>query len=165
MCLFDPCHLSDLPPLQSVWVKKGTMQWWKDWKPHKWINVHFALEQFSGPEGNKDGILFVYYNFYEEKKVCDCVCVCVCFPLISLSLFHLLLSPLLPTLSSTFMLLSMRSPSWFRCLAVTANTLLPSTLLSGPNRGGRSDWQQPQSWRCMTGYVRRVLYTCPGKKK
>lgn len=54
------------------------MQWWKDWKPHKWINVHFALEQFSGPEGNKDGILFVYYNFYEEKKVCVCVSACAC---------------------------------------------------------------------------------------
>ncbi|XP_054454751.1 tectonin beta-propeller repeat-containing protein 1 [Anoplopoma fimbria] len=53
---------------QSVWVKKGTMQWWRDWKPHKWIDVHFALEQFSGPEGNKDGILFIYYNFNEEKK-------------------------------------------------------------------------------------------------
>ena len=58
-----------LPSLQSVWVKKGTMQWWRDWKPYKWIDVHFALEQFSGPEGNKDGILFIYYNFYEEKKV------------------------------------------------------------------------------------------------
>lgn len=58
------------PPMQSVWVKKGTMQWWRDWKPHKWIDVHFALEQFSGPEGNKDGILFIYYNFHEEKKVC-----------------------------------------------------------------------------------------------
>lgn len=45
------------------------MQWWRDWKPHKWIDVHFALEQFSGPEGNKDGILFIYYNYYEEKKV------------------------------------------------------------------------------------------------
>ncbi|KAM9715861.1 tectonin beta-propeller repeat-containing protein 1 [Menidia menidia] len=53
---------------QSVWVKKGTMQWWRDWKPHKWIDVHFALEQFSGPEGDKDGILFIYYNYYEEKK-------------------------------------------------------------------------------------------------
>ncbi|KAA8581780.1 hypothetical protein FQN60_003361 [Etheostoma spectabile] len=53
---------------KSVWVKKGTMQWWRDWKPHKWIDVHFALEQFSGSEGNKDGILFIYYNFYEEKK-------------------------------------------------------------------------------------------------
>ncbi|KAM8729721.1 tectonin beta-propeller repeat-containing protein 1 [Acanthopagrus schlegelii] len=53
---------------QSVWVKKGTMQWWRDWKPYKWMDVHFALEQFSGPEGNKDGILFIYYNFYEEKK-------------------------------------------------------------------------------------------------
>uniref|UniRef100_A0A673WFA2 Tectonin beta-propeller repeat-containing protein 1 n=1 Tax=Salmo trutta TaxID=8032 RepID=A0A673WFA2_SALTR len=53
---------------QSVWVKKGTMQWWRDWKPHKWVDVRFALEQFSGPEGNQDGILFLYYNFNEEKK-------------------------------------------------------------------------------------------------
>ncbi|KAM6964116.1 tectonin beta-propeller repeat-containing protein 1 isoform 3-T3 [Tautogolabrus adspersus] len=53
---------------QSVWIKKGTMQWWRDWKPYKWMDVHFALEQFSGPEGDKDGILFIYYNFYEEKK-------------------------------------------------------------------------------------------------
>ncbi|MEQ2167632.1 hypothetical protein GOODEAATRI_006046 [Goodea atripinnis] len=54
---------------QSVWVKKGPMQWWRDWKPHKWIDVHFALEQFSGAEGDKDGILFIYYNYNEEKKV------------------------------------------------------------------------------------------------
>ncbi|XP_034425724.1 tectonin beta-propeller repeat-containing protein 1 isoform X1 [Hippoglossus hippoglossus] len=53
---------------QSVWVKKGTMQWWRDWKPHKWIDIQFALEQFSGPDGNKDGIMFIYYNFNEEKK-------------------------------------------------------------------------------------------------
>ncbi|KAK5615338.1 Tectonin beta-propeller repeat-containing protein 1 [Crenichthys baileyi] len=53
---------------QSVWVKKGPMQWWRDWKPHKWIDVHFALEQFSGAEGDKDGILFIYYNYNEEKK-------------------------------------------------------------------------------------------------
>ncbi|KAK1793893.1 hypothetical protein P4O66_010796, partial [Electrophorus voltai] len=54
---------------QSVWVKKGSMQWWRDWKPHKWVDVQFALEQFSGPEGHKDGILFIYYTFNEEKKV------------------------------------------------------------------------------------------------
>ncbi|XP_064178977.1 tectonin beta-propeller repeat-containing protein 1 isoform X2 [Anguilla rostrata] len=53
---------------QSVWVKKGTMQWWRDWKPHKWVDVRFALEQFSGTDGNKDGILFIYYTFNEEKK-------------------------------------------------------------------------------------------------
>ncbi|KAM4623995.1 tectonin beta-propeller repeat-containing protein 1 [Polymixia lowei] len=53
---------------QSVWVKKGTVQWWRDWKPHKWMDVRFALEQFSGPDGNKDGILFIYYSFNEEKK-------------------------------------------------------------------------------------------------
>lgn len=45
------------------------MQWWRDWKPYKWIDVQFALEQFSGPDGNKDGILFIYYNLHEEKKV------------------------------------------------------------------------------------------------
>ncbi|XP_077057240.1 tectonin beta-propeller repeat-containing protein 1 isoform X2 [Siphateles boraxobius] len=53
---------------QSVWVKKGNMQWWRDWKPHKWVDVQFALEQFSGAEGNKDGILFIYYTFNDEKK-------------------------------------------------------------------------------------------------
>ncbi|XP_038155641.1 tectonin beta-propeller repeat-containing protein 1 [Cyprinodon tularosa] len=53
---------------KSVWVKKGAMQWWRDWKPHKWVDVHFALEQFSGADGNKDGILFVYYNYHDEKK-------------------------------------------------------------------------------------------------
>lgn len=103
-------------------------------------------------------------TFMRRKRCVTKDCVCVCFPLIILSLFYLLLSLLPPMLSSTFMLSSMRSPSWFRCLVVTPNTLLPSTLLSGPNRGGQSDWQQPQSWRCMIGYVRRVLYTCPGKK-
>ncbi|XP_028670052.1 tectonin beta-propeller repeat-containing protein 1 [Erpetoichthys calabaricus] len=53
---------------QSVWVKKGNMQWWRDWKPNKWIDVQFALEQFSGAEGNRDGILFIYYMFNDEKK-------------------------------------------------------------------------------------------------
>lgn len=68
-----PSMSSNWPPLnfQSVWVKKGAMQWWRDWKPHKWIDVQFAFEQFSGPDGNKDGILFIYYNYNEEKKVRD----------------------------------------------------------------------------------------------
>ena len=60
------------------------MQWWRDWKPHKWIDVHFALEQFSGPEGNKDGILFIYYNFYEEKKVRKMCVGTICDSFISL---------------------------------------------------------------------------------
>lgn len=72
--------LDQILPLQSVWVKKGTMQWWRDWKPHKWIDVHFALEQFSGPEGNKDGILFIYYNYYEEKKVRSPYVLCFTVP-------------------------------------------------------------------------------------
>uniref|UniRef100_A0A8C9W4Q9 Tectonin beta-propeller repeat-containing protein 1 n=1 Tax=Scleropages formosus TaxID=113540 RepID=A0A8C9W4Q9_SCLFO len=53
---------------QTVWVKKGTMQWWRDWKPHKWVDVRFALEQYCGTDGSKEGILFIYYTFNEEKK-------------------------------------------------------------------------------------------------
>ncbi|XP_056153261.1 tectonin beta-propeller repeat-containing protein 1 [Lampris incognitus] len=54
---------------QAVWVKKGAMQWWRDWKPHKWVDVTFALEQFSGPDGDKDGVLFLYYtSLHQEKK-------------------------------------------------------------------------------------------------
>uniref|UniRef100_A0A4X1TU43 Tectonin beta-propeller repeat-containing protein 1 n=1 Tax=Sus scrofa TaxID=9823 RepID=A0A4X1TU43_PIG len=42
---------------QSVWVKTGALQWWCDWKPHKWVDVRVALD-----------ILFVYYVVHEEKK-------------------------------------------------------------------------------------------------
>lgn len=54
---------------QSVWVKTGVLQWWCDWKPHKWVDVRVALEQFTGHDGARDGILFVYYVVHEEKKV------------------------------------------------------------------------------------------------
>ncbi|ELK17408.1 Tectonin beta-propeller repeat-containing protein 1 [Pteropus alecto] len=53
---------------QSVWVKTGTLQWWCDWKPHKWMDVRVALEQFTGHDGARDGILFIYYVVHEEKK-------------------------------------------------------------------------------------------------
>ncbi|CAH2307112.1 tectonin beta-propeller repeat-containing 1 [Pelobates cultripes] len=53
---------------QSVWVKTGTLQWWRDWKPHKWIDVRVALEQCTGTDGSTDSILFIYYTHYEEKK-------------------------------------------------------------------------------------------------
>lgn len=54
---------------QSVWVKTGTLQWWCDWKPHKWVDVRVALEQFTGHDGARDSILFIYYMVHEEKKV------------------------------------------------------------------------------------------------
>lgn len=54
---------------QSVWVKTGTLQWWCDWKPHKWVDVSVALEQFTGLDGARDSILFIYYVLHEEKKV------------------------------------------------------------------------------------------------
>ncbi|XP_036859618.1 tectonin beta-propeller repeat-containing protein 1 isoform X3 [Manis javanica] len=53
---------------QSVWVKTGTLQWWCDWKPHKWVDVRVALEQFTGHDGVRDSILFIYYVVHEEKK-------------------------------------------------------------------------------------------------
>uniref|UniRef100_A0A8C9JIU2 Tectonin beta-propeller repeat containing 1 n=1 Tax=Panthera tigris altaica TaxID=74533 RepID=A0A8C9JIU2_PANTA len=54
---------------QSVWVKTGALQWWCDWKPHKWVDVRVALEQFTGLDGARDSILFIYYVVHEEKKV------------------------------------------------------------------------------------------------
>ncbi|KAL8175522.1 UNVERIFIED_CONTAM: Tectonin beta-propeller repeat-containing protein 1 [Gekko kuhli] len=53
---------------QSVWVKTGTLQWWRTWKPYKWIDVRVALEQFTGNDGTRDSILFIYYVQMEEKK-------------------------------------------------------------------------------------------------
>ncbi|EMP30644.1 Tectonin beta-propeller repeat-containing protein 1 [Chelonia mydas] len=53
---------------QSVWVKTGTLQWWRSWKPHKWTDVRVALEQFTGNDGMRDSILFIYYMYHEEKK-------------------------------------------------------------------------------------------------
>ncbi|XP_073931625.1 tectonin beta-propeller repeat-containing protein 1 isoform X2 [Castor canadensis] len=53
---------------QSVWVKTGALQWWCDWKPHKWVDVRVALEQFTGHDGARDSVLFMYYVVHEEKK-------------------------------------------------------------------------------------------------
>ncbi|XP_053550692.1 tectonin beta-propeller repeat-containing protein 1 isoform X2 [Bombina bombina] len=53
---------------QSVWVKTGTLQWWRDYKPHKWIDVRVALEQCMGNDGSSDSILFIYYTHYDQKK-------------------------------------------------------------------------------------------------
>nr|A9JRJ2.2 RecName: Full=Tectonin beta-propeller repeat-containing protein 1 [Xenopus tropicalis] len=53
---------------QSVWVKTGALQWYRDWKPNKWIDVRVALEQLTGTDGSRDSILFVYYTHGEEKK-------------------------------------------------------------------------------------------------
>uniref|UniRef100_A0A8C3WAV1 Tectonin beta-propeller repeat-containing protein 1 n=1 Tax=Catagonus wagneri TaxID=51154 RepID=A0A8C3WAV1_9CETA len=53
---------------QSVWVKTGALQWWCDWKPHRWVDVRVALERFTGQDGARDSILFVYYVVHEEKK-------------------------------------------------------------------------------------------------
>lgn len=63
----SPWPLGPVP--QSVWVKTGTLQWWCDWKPHKWVDVRVALEQFTGHDGARDSILFIYYVLHEEKKV------------------------------------------------------------------------------------------------
>uniref|UniRef100_A0A672G688 Tectonin beta-propeller repeat-containing protein 1 n=1 Tax=Salarias fasciatus TaxID=181472 RepID=A0A672G688_SALFA len=52
----------------SVWVRKGTLRWWRDWKPQRWVDVGVALEQSTRSDGRKDSIFFVYYTQYDEKK-------------------------------------------------------------------------------------------------
>uniref|UniRef100_A0A8C3AT37 Tectonin beta-propeller repeat-containing protein 1 n=1 Tax=Cyclopterus lumpus TaxID=8103 RepID=A0A8C3AT37_CYCLU len=52
----------------SVWVRKGALRWWRDWKPQRWVDVAVALEQSSESDGRKDSIFFVYYTQYDEKK-------------------------------------------------------------------------------------------------
>ncbi|XP_061604739.1 tectonin beta-propeller repeat-containing protein 1 [Phyllopteryx taeniolatus] len=52
----------------SIWVRKGTLRWWRDWKPQRWVDVAVALEQSTKSDGRKDSIFFVYYTQYDEKK-------------------------------------------------------------------------------------------------
>ncbi|XP_008327866.1 tectonin beta-propeller repeat-containing protein 1 [Cynoglossus semilaevis] len=52
----------------SVWVRKGSLRWWRDWKPQRWVDVGVALEQSTRCDGRKDSIFFVYYTQYGEKK-------------------------------------------------------------------------------------------------
>ncbi|XP_038125125.1 tectonin beta-propeller repeat-containing protein 1 isoform X1 [Cyprinodon tularosa] len=52
----------------SVWVRKGALRWWRDWKPQRWVDVGVALEQSTRLDGRKDSIFFVYYTQYDEKK-------------------------------------------------------------------------------------------------
>uniref|UniRef100_A0A3B5AZT0 Tectonin beta-propeller repeat-containing protein 1 n=1 Tax=Stegastes partitus TaxID=144197 RepID=A0A3B5AZT0_9TELE len=54
--------------VQSVWVRKGSLRWWRDWKPQRWVDVGVALEQSTKADGRKDSIFFVYYTQYDEKK-------------------------------------------------------------------------------------------------
>lgn len=55
--------------MQSVWVRKGTLRWWRDWRPQRWVDVGVALEQSTGSDGRRDSIFFVYYTQFDEKKV------------------------------------------------------------------------------------------------
>ncbi|XP_068575081.1 tectonin beta-propeller repeat-containing protein 1 isoform X3 [Cebidichthys violaceus] len=52
----------------SVWMRKGALRWWRDWKPQRWVDVGVALEQSTKSDGGKDSIFFVYYTQYDEKK-------------------------------------------------------------------------------------------------
>lgn len=63
--------------LQSVWVRKGALRWWRDWKPQRWVDVGVALEQSTKSDGRKDSIFFVYYTQYDEKKVGFAVRLCL----------------------------------------------------------------------------------------
>uniref|UniRef100_A0A4W5NFR7 Tectonin beta-propeller repeat-containing protein 1 n=1 Tax=Hucho hucho TaxID=62062 RepID=A0A4W5NFR7_9TELE len=53
---------------QSVWLRKGSMRWWRDWKPYRWVDVAVALEQSTNGNGKRDAIFFIYFTQYDEKK-------------------------------------------------------------------------------------------------
>ncbi|ETE63932.1 Tectonin beta-propeller repeat-containing protein 1, partial [Ophiophagus hannah] len=48
--------------------EQAVEQWWRSWKPYRWVDVQVALEQFTANDGTRDSILFVYYTHNEEKK-------------------------------------------------------------------------------------------------
>lgn len=52
-----------------MWVRKGSMRWWRDWKPYRWVDVGVALEQSTDVNGKRDAIFFIYFTQYDEKKV------------------------------------------------------------------------------------------------
>lgn len=76
-CVFHSLHAdpSASSSFQSVWVRKGSLRWWRDWKPQRWVDVGVALEQSTKSDGRKDSIFFVYYTQYDEKKVGGAVMV------------------------------------------------------------------------------------------
>ncbi|KAM9471956.1 tectonin beta-propeller repeat-containing protein 1 isoform 1-T3 [Salvelinus alpinus] len=52
----------------SVWVRKGSMRWWRDWKPYRWVDVGVALEQSTNVNDKRDAIFFIYFTQCDEKK-------------------------------------------------------------------------------------------------
>ncbi|XP_020793345.2 tectonin beta-propeller repeat-containing protein 1 [Boleophthalmus pectinirostris] len=64
----DTTSRKPLERSNSIWVRKGTLRWWRDWKPQRWVDVSVALEQSTKSDGKKDSIFFVYYTQYDEKK-------------------------------------------------------------------------------------------------
>nr|XP_061830301.1 tectonin beta-propeller repeat-containing protein 1-like isoform X3 [Nerophis lumbriciformis] len=64
----DDINKKPLERSNSIWVRKGTLRWWRDWKPQRWSDVSVALEQSTKSDGKKDSIFFVYYMQYDEKK-------------------------------------------------------------------------------------------------
>ena len=54
---------------QEMWVRKGFLQWWRDWAPHKWMPVEVELEQVLGHEGRKEALLLIYYRMGSTPKV------------------------------------------------------------------------------------------------
>ncbi|CAB1342371.1 unnamed protein product [Coregonus sp. 'balchen'] len=40
----------------------GSMRWWRDWKPYRWVDVGVALEQSTNGNGKRDAIFFIYFT-------------------------------------------------------------------------------------------------------
>uniref|UniRef100_A0A8C4N964 Tectonin beta-propeller repeat containing 1b n=1 Tax=Eptatretus burgeri TaxID=7764 RepID=A0A8C4N964_EPTBU len=61
-------HYPQATDQQEMWVRKGFLQWWRDWAPHKWMPVEVELEQVLGHEGRKEALLLIYYRMGSTPK-------------------------------------------------------------------------------------------------
>eukprot|EP00058_Branchiostoma_floridae_P020595 XP_002606085.1 hypothetical protein BRAFLDRAFT_87995 [Branchiostoma floridae] len=54
-------------PAWTSWIKKGSLQYWSDTKPHRWVDCRLHLEQSSG-KGLHDCKFTCYYKYYDSEK-------------------------------------------------------------------------------------------------
>ncbi|XP_066293154.1 tectonin beta-propeller repeat-containing protein 1-like isoform X1 [Branchiostoma lanceolatum] len=52
---------------RTSWIKKGSLQYWSDTKPHRWVDCRLHLEQSSG-KGLYDCKFTCYYKYYDSEK-------------------------------------------------------------------------------------------------
>ena len=53
---------------QTVWVKKGKMQWWRESKRFKWVDCNIELVREAEDQGAR-GYFIIYYRYRNQQMV------------------------------------------------------------------------------------------------